>query len=157
MNILEKIVLKKREWVAQQKAKMPLETVMQRSDYRRTTFSLLDKVRSSNDAAIIAEFKRKSPSKGNIFEQADVVHVTTAYQKAGASAISILTDHDFFGGADQDLIDARTILSLPILRKDFIIDEYQIHESKALGADIVLLIAACLSTDEVKLFSDLAK
>jgi len=157
MNILEKIVLKKREWVAQQKAKMPLETVMQRSDYRRTTFSLLDKVRSSNDAAIIAEFKRKSPSKGNIFEQADVVHVTTAYQKAGASAISILTDHDFFGGADQDLIDARTILALPILRKDFIIDEYQIHESKALGADIVLLIAACLSTDEVKLFSELAK
>ena len=68
MNILEKIVLKKREWVAQQKAKMPLETVMQRSDYRRTTFSLLDKVRSSNDAAIIAEFKRKSPSKGNIFD-----------------------------------------------------------------------------------------
>lgn len=157
MNILEKIVQKKREWVAQQKAKTPLEKVMQRSDYRRTTFSLLDKVRSSNNAAIIAEFKRKSPSKGNIFEQADVVQVTTAYQKAGASAISILTDHEFFGGADQDLIDARVHLSIPILRKDFVVDAYQIHETKALGADIILLIAAYLSTDEVKLFSELAK
>jgi indole-3-glycerol phosphate synthase len=157
MNILEKIVLKKREWVAQQKVKNPLGLIMQGSDYHRTTFSLLEKVRSSNDAAIIAEFKRKSPSKGNIFEQADVVQVTTAYQKAGASAISILTDDEFFGGSDQDLIDARAHLSIPILRKDFIIDAYQIHEAKALGADLILLIAACLSTEEVKIFSELAK
>ena len=157
MNILEKIVLKKREWVAQQKAKNPLGLIMQGSDYHRTTFSLLEKVRSSNDAAIIAEFKRKSPSKGNIYEHADVVQVTTAYQNAGASAISILTDDEFFGGSDQDLIDARAHLSIPILRKDFIIDAYQIHEAKALGADLILLIAACLSTEEVKIFSELAK
>lgn len=157
MNILEKIVLKKREWVAQQKAKIPLERILEGANYRRITFSLLDKVRSSNDAAIIAEFKRKSPSKGNIYAQADVVQVTTAYQKAGATAISILTDNEFFGGADQDLIDARPHLSIPILRKDFIIDTYQIHEAKALGADVILLIAACLSADEVKIFSELAK
>jgi len=157
MNILEKIVIKKRELVAQQKAKNPLELIILGSDYHRTTFSLLEKVRSSNDPSIIAEFKRKSPSKGNIFEQADVVQVTTAYQKAGASAISILTDDEFFGGSDQDLIDARAHLSIPILRKDFIIDAYQIHEAKALGADLILLIAACLSTEEVKIFSELAK
>jgi indole-3-glycerol phosphate synthase len=157
MNILEKIVLKKRDWVAQQKAKIPVERLLDGADYRRTTISLLEKVKASNDAAIIAEFKRKSPSKGNIYEQADVVQVTTAYQKAGASAISILTDQEFFGGSDQDLIDARTHLNIPILRKDFIIDGYQIHEAKALGADVILLIAACLSTDEVKLFSELAK
>ncbi len=157
MNILEKIVLRKREWIAQQKEKNPLENLMQRSDYCRSTFSLLTKVRSSNAAAIIAEFKRKSPSKGNIFEQADVVQVTTSYQKSGAAAVSILTDHEFFGGSDQDLTDARAHLSIPILRKDFIIDEYQVHEAKALGADLILLIAACLSVEEVKLFSKLAK
>ena len=157
MNILEKIVLKKRDWVAQQKAKIPVERLLDGADYRRTTISLLEKVKASNDAAIIAEFKRKSPSKGNIYEQADVVQVTTAYQKAGASAISILTDQEFFGGSDQDLIDARTHLNIPILRKDFIIDGYQIHEAKALGADIILLIAACLTTEEVKIFSELAK
>jgi indole-3-glycerol phosphate synthase len=127
------------------------------ADYRRTTISLLEKVKASNDAAIIAEFKRKSPSKGNIYEQADVVQVITAYQKAGASAISILTDQEFFGGSDQDLIDARTHLNIPILRKDFIIDGYQIHEAKALGADVILLIAACLTIEEVKIFSELAK
>jgi indole-3-glycerol phosphate synthase len=157
MNILEKIVLKKRDWVAQQKAKIPVERLLDGADYRRTTISLLEKVKASNDAAIIAEFKRKSPSKGNIYEQADVVQVTTAYQKAGASAISILTDQEFFGGSDQDLIDARTHLNIPILRKDFIIDGYQIHEAKALGADVILLIAACLTTEEVKIFSELAK
>lgn len=157
MNILEKIVLTKREWVAQQKAKIPLESILEESIYHRPTFSLLNKVRASNEVAIIAEFKRKSPSKENIFEQADVVQVTTAYQQAGASAVSILTDHEFFGGSDQDLTDARAHLSIPILRKDFIIDTYQIHEAKALGADLILLIAACLSTDEVKIFSELAK
>lgn len=157
MSILDKIVLKKREWIANQKSMIPLERMMESVGYRRTIFSLLEKVRASNDAAIIAEFKRKSPSKGNIYEQADVVQVTSAYQKAGASAISILTDHEFFGGADQDLIDARIHLSIPILRKDFIIDAYQIHEAKALGADVILLIAACLTTDEVKMFSELAK
>jgi len=157
MNILEKIVLKKRDWVAQQKAKIPVERLLVGANYHRTTISLLEKVKASNDAAIIAEFKRKSPSKGNIYEQADVIQVTSAYQKAGASAISILTDQEFFGGSDQDLIDARTQLNIPILRKDFIIDGYQIHEAKALGADVILLIAACLSTNEVKLFSELAK
>ena len=157
MNILEKIVLKKREWVAQQKAKNPVERLLDGANYRRTTISLLEKVKASNDAAIIAEFKRKSPSKGNIYEQADVVQVTTAYQKAGASAISILTDQEFFGGSDRDLIDARTHLNIPILRKDFIIDGYQVHEAKALGADVILLIAACLTTEEVKIFSELAK
>ena len=157
MNILEKIVLKKREWVAQQKAKIPVERLLDGANYRRTTISLLEKVKASNDAAIIAEFKRKSPSKGNIYEQADVVQVTTAYQKAGASAISILTDQEFFGGSVRDLIDARTHLNIPILRKDFIIDGYQIHEAKALGADVILLIAACLTTEEVKIFSELAK
>jgi len=110
-----------------------------------------------NASGIIAEFKRKSPSKGVINDRVDPVEVTMAYQAAGASAVSILTDAYFFGGDDQDVLRARQVLDIPILRKEFIIDEYQVHEAKALGADLILLIAACLSKEEVVRLSILAK
>lgn len=106
---------------------------------------------------IIAEFKRQSPSKGIINKDADIKQVTEAYLNAGASAQSILTDTAFFGGSIMDLIEARTVNSnVPILRKDFIVDAFQIVESKAIGADAILLIAACLTAKELKQFGGLA-
>ena len=110
----------------------------------------------SKRTGIIAEFKRKSPSKGNINIQADIVAVTTAYANGGACCLSVLTDEDFFGGSTNDLLAAR-INTIPILRKDFIIDEYQLLEAKAMGADVILLIAACLTVQQVKQLAGFAK
>jgi indole-3-glycerol phosphate synthase len=105
---------------------------------------------------IIAEFKRRSPSKGIINNRDSVEAVTKAYAAYGASGISVLTDHDFFGGSLDDLISARDN-GVPLLRKDFTIDEYQVLEAKAYGADVILLIAACLSTQQVKYLAGAAK
>ena len=131
--------------------------IMADAGYYRKTISLVEGLSKPNASGIIAEFKRKSPSKGIINDQVDPVAVTKAYQDAGASAVSILTDEYFFGGNDQDLLRARQALEIPILRKEFIIDEYQVHEAKALGADLILLIAACLSKEEVLRFSTVAR
>ena len=106
---------------------------------------------------IIAEFKRKSPSKGAINENVQIGPVVEAYDAHGASGISILTDENYFGGSNDDIIYARDIVSVPILRKDFIIDEYQIVESKAIGASVILLIAACLSPQRVQQLALFAK
>ena len=106
----------------------------------------------SSTTGIIAEFKRKSPSKGWIKEGAEI-SIAAQYEHAGAAGVSILTDDEFFGGSTEDLVDVRKMLSIPILRKDFIIDEFQLRESKAFGADVILLIAACLSKEEVKRFA----
>jgi len=105
---------------------------------------------------IIAEFKRRSPSKGIINEKADVVEVTNAYTFNGASCLSVLTDEKYFGGSNEDLLKAR-VNEIPILRKDFIVDEYQILEAKSIGADLILLIAACLSPAEVRNLASFAK
>ena len=105
---------------------------------------------------IIAEFKRQSPSKGVINGNADVVAVTNAYTLHGASCLSILTDNHFFGGSTDDLIKAR-VNNIPILRKDFMIDEYQITEARSMGADVILLIAACLTPQRVKELAEFAK
>jgi indole-3-glycerol phosphate synthase len=96
-------------------------------------------------SGIIAEFKRKSPSKGWIHPDAEAAVVCSAYESSGASGISVLTDEDFFGGTTQDLSLVREGVQLPLLRKDFILDEYQLYQSKALGADLILLIAAALT------------
>ncbi len=157
MDILAQIVGKKKEWVSSKKRSRSLEELKHFADYSRPVYSLSNNLREGKEVGIIAEFKRKSPSKGNIYIDADVVEVTTAYQSAGASAISILTDYEFFGGADEDLVKARKHLTVPVLRKDFIIDPYQIIEARAIGADIILLIAACLSKHQVGEFSQLAK
>jgi len=116
----------------------------------------LKKVLSESKTGIIAEFKKQSPSKGIINADASVDVITMGYTKFGASGLSVLTDHDFFGGSLDDLL-AATVNAIPILRKDFIIDEYQLYESKAFGAEIILLIAACLTKAEVKYLARIAK
>jgi indole-3-glycerol phosphate synthase len=157
MNILDTIVERKRTEVAERKQRKPLEVIKADALYTRKTISLVEGLSRPYASGIIAEFKRKSPSKGIINDRVDPVEVTNAYQAAGASAVSILTDAYFFGGHDQDVVRARQVLDIPILRKEFIIDEYQVHEAKALGADLILLIAACLSKEEVVRFSTLAR
>ncbi len=156
MNILDKIVENKRLEVEQRCKAVPLEHLISSASYNRIPISISTKLNKEGASGIIAEFKRKSPSKGIINDQVKPVDITTGYQEHGASAVSILTDEQFFGGHDLDLIACRPSLNIPILRKEFIIDPYQIHEAKAMGADLILLIAACLSPQEVISYSRLA-
>jgi indole-3-glycerol phosphate synthase len=157
MNILERIVLHKREEVKLAKAALSILELEKLPYFNRPVYSFEDFLLDDQRTGIIAEYKRRSPSKGVINELSGVVEVTQAYAAAGASALSVLTDHHFFGGTNQDLLDARAANEIPILRKDFIIDEYQIIEAKGLGADIILLIASILTPNEVENFSELAK
>jgi len=149
MNILDKIIAHKRIEVAERKAKTSIAELQQSPLYGRPVLSLKQFLLDDSKTGIIAEFKRKSPSKGVINGNADVLEVTGAYAKFGASGLSVLTDTDFFGGSTEDLLKARAN-QVPILRKDFIVDEYQIVEARAMGADVILLIAACLTPAEVK-------
>ncbi len=149
MNILDKIIAHKQTEVAQKKAVVSEVMLRDENNFNRTCLSLKESLLKEGSTGIIAEFKRKSPSKGFINEHADAAIVTTAYTNAGAAGLSVLTDHDFFGGAENDLLAAR-VNNIPILRKEFIIDPYQITDAKAMGADVILLIAACLSPEEVR-------
>ena len=156
MNILDKIIASKKDEVAQRKKDTPVTTLQSMPFFSRQPFSLKEWLHDDSRNGIIAEFKRRSPSKGVINADADVVAVTAAYAKHGASCLSVLTDEHFFGGSTADLIAAR-INEIPILRKDFIVDEYQLSEAKAMGADVILLIAACLGVREVKQLAGAAK
>src|SRR6478736_309301 len=149
MNILDKIIAYKRNEVANAKARISEGELIQQNLFNRKTFSLKQFLLDESKTGIIAEFKRQSPSKGIINDKADVTDVTAAYTKYGASCLSVLTDEHFFGGTSNDLIKAR-VNDIPILRKDFMIDEYQVLEAKAMGADVILLIAACLTPARVK-------
>jgi indole-3-glycerol phosphate synthase len=156
MNILDKIIAHKRTEVLAAKEKISVEVLQQSAFYKRQTFSLKQFLLDETKTGIIAEFKRKSPSKGIINDTADVVVVTKAYTANGASCLSVLTDEVFFGGSSADLQKAR-INDIPVLRKDFIIDEYQISEARSIGADVILLIAACLTPERVKELALFAK
>lgn len=149
MNILETIVARKKEEVAARKAVVSREQLEKSALFTRPTLSLAASLVHPERTGIIAEYKRKSPSKGIINAAADVVEVTNTYTQFGASGLSVLTDADFFGGSSEDLEKAR-VNNIPILRKDFIIDEYQIAEARVIGADVILLIAACLTPKEVQ-------
>ena len=156
MNILEKIVEHKKCEIEKRRTLISEDMLLNSRHYGLPCRSLKASLRTRKPG-IIAEFKRKSPSKGWIHQSAEVIPIVTKYQAGGVAAVSILTDESFFGGSSDDLIAARDVLSLPILRKDFIIDDYQLLESKALGADVILLIAACLTPGEVRHLAATAK
>lgn len=148
MNILDKIIEHKKEEVTENKKFISAEQLMQQPNFTRPVFSLKQFLLDETTTGIIAEFKRKSPSKGIINSNADVAEVTRMYVENGAACLSVLTDTAFFGGSADDLQKAR-FNNCPILRKDFIVDKYQLLEAKAMGADVILLIAACLKPEEV--------
>ncbi|MDL5045737.1 indole-3-glycerol phosphate synthase TrpC [Oscillatoria amoena NRMC-F 0135] len=155
-NILSEIVKYKRAEVARQKQLVPQNELMQSVDFTRTGISLKEKLRDQNSFGLIAEFKRRSPSQGLMHAKAAVASVTAGYCRVGAVAISVLTDAHFFGGSLDDLVTARRVVPSPILRKDFVVDEYQIIESKSAGADAILLIASVLESLQIREFTDLA-
>lgn len=144
MNILEKIIAHKHLEVAERRARVPMAMLEVQPLCQREVLSLSAHLLHPDKSGIIAEFKRRSPSKGDINTVAAVEAVTTGYAQAGVSALSVLTDVSFFGGQDADLLTARAHNAIPVLRKDFVVDEYQILEARSLGADAILLIAACL-------------
>ena len=154
MNILDQIIKRKKQEVSAAKSKITVEQLQDSEFFHRQKLSLKDSLKSKS--GIIAEFKRKSPSKGLINGEADVLEVTKSYENFGASGISVLTDFDFFAGSVQDVLTIRNEIKIPLLRKDFMIDEYQFYEAKSIGADVVLLIAACLSPSQVKDFTCLS-
>ncbi|MBV9987825.1 MAG: indole-3-glycerol phosphate synthase TrpC [Chitinophagaceae bacterium] len=156
MNILDTIIAAKRSEVASRKVQTTVAELEKRPFFGRATLSVKEFLIDPDRTGIIAEFKRRSPSKGLINGTAPVEKVTAAYAAHGASAISVLTDTEFFGGSLNDLVQAR-INSVPLLRKDFMIDEYQLLEAKASGADLILLIAACLSRAETRQLAAAAK
>lgn len=156
MNILDTIIAGKQQEVSQKKCSISVEALKRSVFFNRDTLSLKQVLSNGSGTGIIAEFKRRSPSKGVINVSAEVQKVTAKYTMHGASGLSVLTDTDFFGGKAEDLHQARKN-NVPILRKDFIIDEYQVLESRAMGADVILLIAACLSPQRVKELASFAK
>jgi len=157
MDILNKIVAHKKEEIANRKKLFPLAILEQSIFYKTKCVSMVSYLKRTDKSGIIAEFKRKSPSQNVINMYAKVEEVTIGYMQAGSSGLSVLTDEHFFGGKNEDLRIARKFNYCPILRKDFTIDAYQIHEAKSIGADTVLLIAEILSKHEVADLAAMAK
>ena len=155
MSILKEIILNKRKEIDYLKNNNSIFEIEKSLFFDREVISF--KKSLIEKSGIISEFKRKSPSKPDINLDADVLPITRGYEISNSSGISILTDSKYFGGSNKDITSVRSQINIPILRKDFILDEYQIIESKSLGADIILLIAACLSEEEVKNLSRFAK
>ncbi len=157
MSILDKIIAQKKKEVAERISLYPIKLLEQSIYFNSETVSMKKYLLRDDKEGIIAEIKRKSPSKGVINHHLNVERTSIGYMQAGASALSVLTDAEFFGGKNEDLTTARKYNFCPILRKDFIIEEYQIVEAKSIGADTVLLIAACLEPQRLKELADFAK
>jgi indole-3-glycerol phosphate synthase len=157
MNTLEKIIADKYLEVEERKKLRTVADLEKSSFFSRPTLSLRSFLLNPTKSGIITEFKRKSPSKGLINGSSSVEVVCKGYEQAGASALSILTDQFYFGGSTADLELARGQVAIPILRKDFVVDEYQILEAKSMGADCVLLIAAALSPEKVNSLATFAQ
>ncbi len=156
MNILNKITAHKRKILAERKTLFPTKLLESSIYFKSEPVSLKYSIDMNPLPCIIAEFKRKSPSKGIINKDADIIEISKGYMEAGATALSVLTDTYYFMGKNDDLTAARRHNDGSILRKDFIIDEYQVIEAKSIGADAILLIAAILTKDEIKKFTDMA-
>jgi indole-3-glycerol phosphate synthase len=159
LSILERIMAVKRAEVAAAKASLPIATLEKRAGEAgsaRDFVEALQKKIDAGEAAVIAEIKRASPSKGVMREQFDPAGIAKSYAAGGAACLSVLTDREFFQGAPEHLSAARAACALPALRKDFVFDRYQVLEARAMGADAILLIAACLSAAEMKALEDAA-
>ncbi len=157
MNILNEIVAKTKSKLEEKKQGLSLEELSSKIDFENLKETNFKKSLQNKAEAIIAEIKKASPSAGIISENFDPVLKSKEYESSGASALSILTEEDYFLGNIQYLMDVKATTSLPILRKDFIVDEYQIYESKLIGADCILLIASILNDKELKKFSEIAE
>ncbi|MCB0396981.1 MAG: indole-3-glycerol phosphate synthase TrpC [Flavobacteriales bacterium] len=157
MNILEEIIAHKFKEVEERKSLYPVKLLETSLYYNSPVVSLSEYIRRPDLSGIIAEIKRKSPSKGMINAHISVEQVSINYMVAGASALSVLTDKQYFGGSSEDLTIARKFNYCPILRKDFTVDEYQIIEARSIGADAILLIAAALEPKRVKELAAFAK
>ena len=154
MTILDTIVAQKQIEIAESMQSVSVAMLKESEFYARQCNSFVAALTASGSSGIIAEFKRKSPSKGWISEQASVAEVSQGYTQMGAAGISVLTDHEFFGGSKEDLLSARAHNpTTPLLRKDFMVDPYQVFEAKAWGADMILLIAACLTQEQIAMLS----
>jgi indole-3-glycerol phosphate synthase len=147
-TVLETIIAGKYREVAERRELVPVKRLERELYFASEPVSLVKYLSRSDLVGVIAEIKRKSPSKGVIRKHISVEELSIGYMQAGASALSVLTDAEHFGGSSADLITARRCNFAPIVRKDFIVDEYQIVEAKAIGADVILLIAAALSTEQ---------
>ena len=154
MNILDKIIANTTKEVAERKKTTRVSELESSAFFNEETYSLSNYLVKEGKSGIIAEIKKQSPSKGVINDKVTVEEVGEGYYKAGASAISVLTDYEFFGGKMEYLTSVKKVVEIPVLRKDFIVDEYQLLEARSIGADIILLIAACL---EPKRLKELAK
>ena len=157
MNILDEIVAKTKSKLEGKKQGVSLEELSSKIDFENLKETNFKKSLQNKTEAIIAEIKKASPSAGIISDNFDPVLKSKEYESFGASALSILTEEDYFLGNIQYLIDVKATTNLPILRKDFIVDEYQIYESKLIGADCILLIASILNDEELKNFSETAE
>ncbi|WP_461532355.1 indole-3-glycerol phosphate synthase TrpC [Sinomicrobium sp.] len=155
-DILDRIITDKRREVALKKTIIPVAQLEAASLFERSTLSMASRLNESA-TGIIAEHKRRSPSRAVINHDLSVYDVASGYEKAGVCGMSVLTDGKYFGGSPEDLWIARASTSIPLLRKEFIVDEYQIIEAKSYGADVILLIASALTREEIKSFSELAQ
>lgn len=156
MNILETIIAAKKKEVAQRKAIVPVAMLERSVYFERVPVSMKASLNKDSSSGIIAEFKRKSPSRSWINQNADAGDIGVAYAQAGVAGISVLTDEDFFGARPTDFEQIRSLSECPQLRKDFIVDEYQILESKAMGADVILLLAKVLEPHTIATYTALA-
>ncbi|MCC6221390.1 MAG: indole-3-glycerol phosphate synthase TrpC [Deltaproteobacteria bacterium] len=157
MSRLDEIIANKRRELEDKKNLCPVKMLESSIYCRRHALSLKGNLQRGDGVGLIAEIKRKSPSRGVINSAVSVEDLSVGYVRAGASALSVLTDNVYFGGKNEDLARARQLNEIPILRKDFIVDEYQVIEAKSIGADAVLLIAAVLAPDEIKSLSSFAR
>ncbi len=158
-DILKRILARKAEEVAERRTRVPMADLVARNAGAPPARGFAEAVASRvsrGEAAVIAEVKKASPSKGVIRADFDPAAIARSYQAGGAACLSVLTDVDFFQGSDEYLLAARAACALPVLRKDFIVDAYQVHEARALGADCVLLIAAALDDGQLGEFAYLA-
>ncbi|WP_041523931.1 indole-3-glycerol phosphate synthase TrpC [Gilvimarinus agarilyticus] len=158
-TVLKKIISRKWEEITERKAQISvaqLEQQAQQADTPRGFVQALERKVAAGEPGVIAEIKKASPSKGVIREHFVPAELARSYEQGGAACLSVLTDVDFFQGSDEYLRQARAAVSLPVIRKDFIVDEYQVLEARAMGADCVLLIVSALSFDRLQQLNDFA-